>query len=50
MVSSAPSSETGEDSLIRLIDQSPQPVDMTHELFEGLRASQKIHSAEVFLR
>ncbi len=48
MVSSVASSETGEDSLIRLIDQSPQPVDMTHELFEGLRASQKSIAPKYF--
>ncbi len=48
MASSARSSETGEDSIIRLIDQAPQPVDMTRELLEGLRASQKSIAPKYF--
>ena len=48
MVSSAPVHETGDGSLIRLIDQLPPPVDMTRELLEGLRASQKSIAPKYF--
>ena len=48
MASSALAYEMGEDSLIRLFDQVPQPVDMTRELLEGLRASQKTIAPKYF--
>jgi len=48
MVSSALAFETREHSRVRLIDQSPQPVDMTRELLEGLRASQKSIAPKYF--
>lgn len=48
MVSSALALKTGEDSLIRLVDQVPQPVDMTREILEGLRASEKTIAPKYF--
>ncbi|MCY4041970.1 MAG: L-histidine N(alpha)-methyltransferase [Gammaproteobacteria bacterium] len=48
MVSNALARQTREDSRVRLIDQSPQSVDMTRELLEGLRAPQKSIAPKYF--